>query len=172
MFVTGLCVGAVFGVLFGWSTNRKTKRRMYAAIESGGTQSISVTGSLVGSSIRQFSAGSSNTYDMSGNTLIINGQEYMEVLTLTVATQTEVKRLDTKYVNLQLEIKGDCHGDLCLTTGQVTVTGNCARITTSSGDVTVGGNCAGNIGTTTGDVSVAGKCEGRIETVTGDVRHG
>lgn len=161
--VSGLCIGA-----FLW---RKASRRT-----SSWTSYVNVDNRSL------------NTIGMNGSRIILNGEEYVNVISLTIETKLERKSLGEKYVNMVMQLTGDVKGPLTLPSGRVavqgncagvqthaggiSVTGNCGAITSTTGTVSVGGDCAGSIQTSVGSVTVRGNCSGNIRTTVGSVTRG
>lgn len=105
-----------------------------------------------------------NNINMSGNTCYVNGVEYKDVSKITIETQNEKIKLEDKYVDLAITIKGDMLEPITLSNSKVIVEGNCSTISTSNASININGNCNGDATTSNGKVEVGESVYGNAIT--------
>jgi hypothetical protein len=130
-----------------------------------------------GTGVSVFSSGGTNRNSFiqcssQGNTVVINGDVYDQVVRVVLET-TERKRIPIagEFTSplLEITVRGDCER-VETSSGNATVQGNCESVKTMSGDATVEGKCKGSISTMSGSVQ-CGNVGGSVSTMSGSVRH-
>lgn len=137
--------------------------KMFGGMKRG---SMNIIGSTTErGSVKMKSAGkiTVNGQDFVGRNLTINGNT-------VIIDGVEVDGLETQK-EINISVTGDCEF-VKSSSGDVTVTGSTGSVNTMSGDVTVrDGSINGNVETMSGDVATKGSITGSVKTMSGDIRH-
>ena len=103
-----------------------------------------------------------------GNTMVINGTRYTSVMKLTIHTSNEEFNPEEKYVDLCLNVEGDCE-EVSTTSGRIAISGKCDKARSTSGSIDIGKDCK-DASTTSGSIKVKGNITGRCSTVSGSIK--